>query len=207
MTDKNKTNRKLNILEFLGILMIVIGLGIVVYDFATEYFERKSIADEMQAFLDATSITAPVDENLSEEANNADIWGTIEIEKLNVYHPVIQSSDWGYLSRYVVAWENAPVPPNQGNFSIAGHNGRCASCVFRNLDTLETNDIIKLKDRENTYVYSVYSLSKVHYTDTSVLNDVPDRTILTLITCSEPNTYDEWRVIVKAELVETIPNS
>lgn len=207
MTDTNKKKkRKFSWLQLTGILMILAGLCLIIVDFANSYNERNSIKNELETFLAAASNGE--NGTMPSEAAASDMWGTIEIEKLDVRHPIIISDNWDYLNRYVVAYPNGVTPPENGNFSIAGHNGRCASCVFRNFESLENGDEIKLQDKTlTTYVYKIYDIFEVDETDTSVLNQVEDRAILTLITCSEPSNYDTRRVIVKAELIESIPNA
>lgn len=198
-----KKNKKIDKTKLLGITLMLIGLSLIIYEYTSTYLEKRSIDKEMQAFFDAPMLTDD-DFEMPEEVLEKDLW-KIEIDKINVDHPVIQSSNWDYLNRYVVAWENSPVPPANGNFAIAGHNGRCASCVFRNFDKLDKGDEIRLSDRKNTYIYKITDIFEVIYTDTSVLEDTPDKPTLTLVTCTRQVTYDEYRTIVKADLVETIP--
>ncbi|MEG0327385.1 MAG: sortase [Erysipelothrix sp.] len=184
--------------------MIVAGLTLIGKDFVVNYIEREQQKRDLQNFMNAPQLSD--DEELPEEATTGTVWGTIEIEKLDVNHLIMKSDDWSYLNRYVVAWERSVEPPLEGNFSIAGHNGRCASCVFRNFDKLENGDEVKISNKENTFVYKIYNIDDhVHYTDTSVLEDTPGKTTLTLVTCTEQSTVNPWRTIVKAELVEVIP--
>lgn len=196
--------KKNNKMRTLGILLMVLGLALIIFEYGSTYLEKRSIDKEMQAFFEAPMMTDDDDFEMPEEVLEKDLW-KIEIDKINVNHPVIQSSNWDYLNRYVVAWEHSPTPPNKGNFAIAGHNGRCASCVFRNFDQLEKGDEIRISDRENTYIYEITDIFEVIYTDTSVLDDTPDKASLTLVTCTRQITYDEYRTIVTADLVETVP--
>lgn len=184
--------------------MILAGLSFIAYDLGSTYLERKAIDNEMQEFFNAAQLQE--NQEMPEEAQDGDLWGMIQIDKLDLKFPVIQSDNWDYLSRYVVAWEQSVSPPNKGNFSIAGHNGRCASCVFRNFEKLEIGDEVKLIDKKNTYVYEIYDVFEVFYTDTSVLNETPGETTVTLVTCTEQTHYDEYRTIVKGKLVNTLPN-
>lgn len=202
MIEKKKS--KNSFLTILGTIMIIAGLGFIAWDLGTTYFERQSIDQEMQDFFNAAVL--PEEQAMPEEASDTELWGMIQIDKLDLNFPIIQSDNWDYLSRYLVAWEQSVAPPGEGNFSIAGHNGRCASCVFRNFEKLEKEDQIRLVDRDNTYTYVIYDIFEVFYTDTSVLNETPGETTLTLVTCTEQTHYDEYRTIVKARLIDTSPN-
>lgn len=199
--ENNKKKR--SFLGIVGTIMIIVGLGFIAWDFGTTYIQRKSIEKEMQDFFNAPLLTD--DDSVPKEASDKDLWGMIQIDKLDINFPIIKSDDWSYLNRYLVAWEQSTNPPEKGNFSIAGHNGRCASCVFRNFDKLEKKDTIRLVDKENIYTYEIYDIFKVFYTDTSVLNETKDKTTITLVTCTEQTTYDEYRTIVKGELIKTEP--
>lgn len=184
--------------------MIVIGLGIVAFDLSTKYLERRSVSKELEAFMEA--VAEPSGE-MPSEGSDANVWGTIEIDKIGVNHLIAKTNDWSYLNRYVVAYESSPNPPANGNFSIAGHNGNCASCVFRDFDKLEKGDSVRLNDKENTYTYEIKEIFEVYYDEVSVLNDTPDKQTLTLITCTEQSNYSKYRTIVKAEMVSSVPNT
>lgn len=200
-----KNKRKRSVLGILGTVLMIAGLGFIAWDLGTTYLERRSIEKEMQDFFNAPLLTDEA--NMPEEASDKELWGMIQIDKLDINFPIIKSNDWSYLSRYLVAWEESTNPPGEGNFSIAGHNGRCASCVFRNFEKLEKNDEIRLVDKENIYTYKIYDIFEVFHTDTSVLNETKGKTTITLVTCTEQTTYDEYRTIVKGELVKTEPKN
>lgn len=197
-----RNEKKRSFLSTLGILMIVVGLSFIVWDFTSTFLEKRAIEKEMQNFFDAPVLTDD-DDKMPEEATDDELWGKIQIDALDIDFPVIKSDNWDYLNRYLVAWEESTNPPNEGNFSIAGHNGRCASCVFRNFEKLKNGDEVRLVDKENTYTYEIYDIFEVEETDTSVLEETEGETTLTLVTCTEQTTYDEWRTIVKARLIET----
>ncbi|WP_159649195.1 sortase [Erysipelothrix aquatica] len=197
--------KKVNVLGIIGILMTVLGLSIIVYDVGIKYFERKSQEQELQNFMNAPLLSE--NSELPAETVDANVWGYIVIEKLGVNHLIAKTNDWNYLSRYVVAYESSPEPTGNGNFAIAGHNGNCASCVFRDFDKLEIGDEVILNDKKNTYTYRIEDISTVHHTDVSVLNDTPDSRTLTLITCTEQTTVDPWRTIVKATQISEVPNT
>lgn len=196
-----KTKRKPNIINILGVIFICIGLTIFAVDFFTRYFERQSQQQELMDFLNAPLLSEDDNFESPSEGTDEQRWGTIKIDKLGVNHIVAKSSDWSLLNRYVVAWENSPNPPSNGNFAIAGHNGNCASCVFRDFDKLELGDTVELMREKVVYTYKITKIYIVEATDLSVLDDTPDKATLTLVTCKDQITNDPYRLIVKAELV------
>lgn len=191
-----KKRRKISILGVVGMLLILTGVSMIGYKFVSDYIENKSIQDELDDFFDNPFAEGGV---VPEEADGETL-GAIKIESIDLNHLVMQSANWDYLNRYVVAWPDKTL--DEGNFSIAGHNGACASCVFRDFNKLKTGEIVTITTKDKIYTYEIYEIKTVVYTDMSVLDDVEGKVTLTLVTCSVPMTYDEYRTIVKAELKE-----
>ena len=191
-----KTRRKISVLGVTGVLLIVLGVSMISYKWISEYLENKSIRTEVDSFFEKPF----VDEGVMPEEVDAEAMGVIGIESIGVSHLVMQSDNWDYLNRYVVAWPDKTL--DSGNFSIAGHNGACASCVFRDFDKLNMGEVVTLTTKDKIYTYEIFEIKIVDYTDVSVLSDFKDKTTLTLVTCSKPLTYDEFRTIVHAELKE-----
>lgn len=197
-----KKRRKIDVLNVLGVLLIIVGLSIFAYDYGTRFFERQSQQKELTDFLNAPLLSEGDDFEKPSEGSDVDRWGTIKIDKLGVNHIIAKSNDWSLLNRYVVAWEKSPNPPEKGNFAIAGHNGNCASCVFRDFDKLENGDTVQLTHGKDVFTYKITKIYIVEATDLSVLDDTPNESTLTLVTCKDQITNDPYRLIVKATLVE-----
>lgn len=195
MTKKKK---KISILGLVGVLLITSGVVMIGYKFVTDYLENKSISEELDDFFDRPF----AEEGVIPEAVDGETMGVISIDSIDVNHLVMESANWDYLNRYVVAWPDKKL--NEGNYAIAGHNGACSSCVFRDLDKLKDGETITITTKDKVYTYEVYDVFIVDYTDMSVLDDVEGKVTLTLVTCSVPMTYDQYRTIVKAELVSTV---
>lgn len=193
--------RKIDILNVIGVLLLLFGVTLASYDYLTRYFQRMALQQELSEFLNAPSITEETDFDKPTEGTDASRWGTIRIDKLSVNHIIAKTKDWSLLNRYVVAWESSPNPPENGNFAIAGHNGNCASCVFRDFDKLEIGDEVVLTRNQVSYTYKITSNTIVEATDTSVLDHTPDQATITLVTCKDQITNDPYRRIVKGELI------
>ena len=65
-----------------------------------------------------------------------------------------------------------------GNIILAGHNNKY---VFSNLYKLNINDEIIISDFNYEYLFKVYDISKVNIKNKSILDNVYDKKILTLI--------------------------
>lgn len=88
-----------------------------------------------------------------------------------------------------------------GNIILAGHNNKY---VFSNLYKLNTDDEIIVSDFNYEYLFKVYDISKVNIKNKSILDNVYDKKILTLITCTSNN---QIRYVVTAKYIHTISHN
>ena len=73
---------------------------------------------------------------------------------------------------------------DKGNIILAGHNNKY---VFSNIYRLSINDEIIISDFNNTYSYIIYETKYINIKDKSILDNIYDKKILTLITCTNNN--------------------
>lgn len=196
--------KKINLLTIIGLLLIISGSSILIADYLNTKHRDNAVEQLKQDFLQGI-------ENPSESDDEPDIkdntYGILEIDSIDVSLPVSDDGNFDRLYHTLVAYREAPKPPNVGNFSIAGHNGSCGElCKFRDLHTVENGEQIRFIDRENTYIYEVYRNFEVDMSEVWVLNPIDDETTLTLITCKFPSWTRPERIIVHARLKEVIPN-
>lgn len=88
-----------------------------------------------------------------------------------------------------------------GNIILAGHNNKY---VFSNLYKLNTDDEIIVSDFNYEYLFKVYDISKINIKNKSILDNVYDKKILTLITCTSNN---QIRYVVTAKYIHTISHN
>lgn len=88
-----------------------------------------------------------------------------------------------------------------GNIILAGHNNKY---VFSNLYKLNKDDEIIVSDFNYEYLFKVYDISKVNIKNKSILDNVYDKKILTLITCTSNN---QIRYVVIAKYIHTISHN
>lgn len=131
----------------------------------------------------------------SEEQSENEIFGIIEIPKINIRYPIFShlSEELLKISPCKFSGES---PKMNGNICIAGHNYN-NSMFFSNLSLLTKNDKIYLYDNSNNkYVYTVFNLYEVKESDLSPIFDYNQSSKeLTLITC---NNINQNRLIIKA---------
>ena len=96
---------------------------------------------------------------------------------------------------------NETLESEYGNIILAGHNNKY---VFSNFYKLNKDDEIIVSDFNYEYLFKVYDISKVNIKNKSILDNVYDKKILTLITCTSNN---QIRYVVTAKYIHTISHN
>ena len=128
--------------------------------------------------------------------NNNNIFGIIEIPKINIYYPIFSNINDDLLKIAPCKFYGNNLDKND-NICIAGHNYN-NSLFFSNIVLLSTNDEIYIYNNEGRkYIYFVSEIYEVKYNDLSPVFDYDQNSReLTLITCNNLNSN---RIIVKAK--------
>lgn len=131
----------------------------------------------------------------SEDITPNNLFGIIEIPKINIYYPIFSTLSEDLLKISPCKFYGGSLQEN-GNVCIAGHNYD-NSLFFSNLRLLETDDIIYIYDYSGTrYVYYIYDIYEVKNNDLSPILDYDEsKKELTLVTCNNLNSN---RLIIKA---------
>ncbi len=93
-----------------------------------------------------------------------------------------------------------PMPGEIGNCAIAGHRNYTFGSYFSRLDEVKIGDQITVEYNKTNYTYEAYEILTVLPSDTSVLAQTKDTSILTLITCT-PKGSNSHRLIIHAKLI------
>lgn len=126
----------------------------------------------------------------------SNVFGIIEIPKIDVYYPVFSSIDDELLKVSPCKFYGGSLN-NFGNICIAGHNYN-NNLFFSNIHYLEPHDEIFLYDNnEKKFVYEVLNIYEVEPTNLApILDYSKTQRILTLVTC---NNLNKNRIIVKSK--------
>ena len=124
-----------------------------------------------------------------------EIFGTIEIQKIDIKYPIFSKIDDNLLKISPCKFYGSS-PKEFGNLCIAGHNYDNSN-FFSNLFLLDINDEIFIYDNlNNKYVYKVFKIYEVNNSDLSPIFDYNVFSKeLTLVTC---NNINKNRLIIKA---------
>ena len=207
LCTKIKNDKKLNSHLFkvqftISIIIIVILIGFIVY---TSYSlqNKENLSNNLIGNYNIYKLYADVSSNNNDlvqdtQANN--LFGIIEIPKINLYYPVFSN----------LSEDNLKVSPckfygdfygdslnDNGNICIAGHNYN-NDMFFSKINLLSSNDEIFIYDNlGKKYTYIVFKNYEVKEDDLSPIYDYDKNTKeLTLITC---NNLNNNRFIIKAK--------
>lgn len=203
LCTKIKNDKKLNSHLFkvqftISIIIIVILIGFIVY---TSYSlqNKENLSNNLIGNYNIYKLYAAVSSNNNDlvqdtQANN--LFGIIEIPKINLYYPVFSNLSEDNLKVSPCKFYGDSLNDN-GNICIAGHNYN-NDMFFSKINLLSSNDEIFIYDNlGKKYTYIVFKNYEVKEDDLSPIYDYDKNTKeLTLITC---NNLNNNRFIIKAK--------
>ncbi len=203
LCTKIKNDKKLNSHLFkvqftISIIIIVILIGFIVY---TSYSlqNKENLSNNLIGNYNIYKLYADVSSNNNDlvqdtQANN--LFGIIEIPKINLYYPVFSNLSEDNLKVSPCKFYGDSLNDN-GNICIAGHNYN-NDMFFSKINLLSSNDEIFIYDNlGKKYTYIVFKNYEVKEDDLSPIYDYDKNTKeLTLITC---NNLNNNRFIIKAK--------
>lgn len=197
LMTKLKSKSNIKIFKFQFVFSIII--SIVLISFFIYYIQslnnQEKLADNLIGNYNIYKLYANNTPSYSEENSN-NLFGIIEIPKINVYYPIFSTINEDLLKISPCLLAGKSLTEN-GNICIAGHNYN-NSMFFSNLNLLSVNDEILIYDNlGQNYKYTVFDSYEVHEDDLSpIFNYNPSSKELTLITCNNLNSN---RLIIKAK--------
>ena len=157
--------------KVISIIMISISIIILFYSLKEEK-ENKIVIDD-----------------IIQKKGNRIYDGYIYIPKLN-YKNVISINNVLNENKIYMLSDKSIIDKEYGNVILSGHNNKY---VFSNLYKLNINDEIIISDFKNEYSYLIYEIKYINIKDKSILDNVYDKKIITLITCTN-NTQTRFIV-------------
>ncbi|MDR2750394.1 MAG: class D sortase, partial [Clostridiales bacterium] len=133
----------------------------------------------------------------------ADMLGVVTIDKISLRSPILAGDSAANLDLGICVLKGSPEMGKLGNYILAGHKSRIYGRHFSRLSELVAGDIVNLSNGIETFKYQV--VDKLHVTadDVWVLENTPDESLLTLITC-DYTQKPIGRLIVRAKPVTAV---
>lgn len=215
---ESKTRRYL--INILLVTMTIIGIILILNDQIKDYFikrnsrkysvENLEINDikknkEMPASFDFDNVKEIDSKSVfMEQYKNKELpaIGGIAIPSVGINLPIFKG-----LSNEALIYGAGTMSKDQvmgkGNYSLASHHTKNPELLFTTLEKVKIGEKIYLTDLENIYVYDITSNQKVSPDSVYVLDEIPGKNIVTLVTCGESEGIT--RIVVQGELVSITP--
>lgn len=192
LNTPRKSNNSFYKAQFIISIFITICLIIYAFNNFFNLLQQEKLSNQVVNNYSLSQLYA----TSSKKARNNNLFGIIEIPKINVYYPVFSNLN-DELLKIAPCKFYGNFPNKNENICIAGHNYN-NNLFFGNIYKLNTNDEIILYDYSGIqYVYHVYSIFEVNSTDVlSVVENTNNEKLLTLVTC---NNLNNNRIIVKSK--------
>jgi sortase A len=148
-----------------------------------------------------TDVTTPNPISVPEEAEayKPTILGRIKLPSVSIDLLLVEgttSKDLNWGAGHITT---TPMPGQIGNCAIAGHRNYTFGTYFSQLGEVKIGDLITVEYNDTSYTYEAYEILTVLPTDTSVLAQTDQESILTLITCA-PKGSNTHRLIIHARI-------
>lgn len=213
---------KKKVVRFCSFLLIIVGLFLLFNKPLINFFISNTGADydisqlskqdleknkQREAPFDfdqVKSLTseAVVKSQLAGDKKELPVIASIAIPSVKIRLPIFKG-----LSNEGLLYGAGTLSPDQemgeGNYSLASHRSDQPNLLFTPLEELALGDLIYVTDLSHVYTYEAFYKEKVEPTKTEVLDVVPEKQLLTLITCGD--LYATSRLVVQAELIDVKP--
>lgn len=215
---ESKTRRYL--INILLVTMTIIGIILILNDQIKDYFikrnsrkysvENLEINDikknkEMPASFDFDNVKEIDSKSVfMEQYKNKELpaIGGIAIPSVGINLPIFKG-----VSNEVLIYGAGTMSKDQvmgkGNYSLASHHTKNPELLFTPLEKVKVGEKIYLTDLENIYVYDITSNQKVSPYSVYVLDEIPGKNIVTLVTCGESEGIT--RIVVQGDLISITP--
>lgn len=149
-------------------------------------------------------------ESLSTEAvikaqfqnKNLPVIGGIAIPEIKINLPIFKGLD-----NVVLLTGAGTMKPEQemgkGNYALASHRVQDMVSLFSPLEYAKVGQFIYVTDLQTVYTYKITSVEKVEPSRVDLIEEIPDKKMITLITCGDMNATT--RIAVQGELESTVP--
>ena len=205
------------IIGFLGLILIVIGSLALFNKPIKNYFveqtaEKYAISKVSKKEIEKNQVKeAPFDfdavkplnlktvakSQVSGKSKNLPVIASVAVPDVGICLPIFKG-----LQNDGLYYGAGTLSPDQvmgeGNYGIASHRSDQADLLFTPLEEVTPGDKIYLTDLTNVYTYVVVWKEKIDPSSVEVLDVVPGKRLVTLLTCGD--IYATTRLVVQGEL-------
>ena len=133
------------------------------------------------------------------DAERPEVFARMIIPKIELIAPVVHGVEDDDIKLAVGHMPGTEKPGEWGNSVYAGHRSHTFGRFFNRLGEMEIGDDIIIETTQYKFFYEVFDIFIVYPDEVWVTEDIPDKAILTLVTC-EPLYGNSHRLIVRGKL-------
>lgn len=222
MRTIERISMKKNVIRFCSFLLIAGGIFLLFNKPLRNYFVKRTGEQYKISQLDKAALkknnespalfdfdqvqplnsAAIFKSQLSGNKNNLPVIASIAIPSVTIHLPIFKG-----LSNEALFYGAGTLSPDQkmgeGNYGLASHLSDQPNLLFTPLQDICIGDFIYLTDLTNVYTYVAISKEIVSPNDVEVLEDIPEKKLVTLVTCGD--LYAKTRLVVQGELENVVP--
>ena len=181
----------------LAIVFALAGSALIAYPFATDLWAGRIQETLRTEFIQSAQTYRLGDVKVGNPLTR------LEIPNLDVDTMVVEGTTPAALRAGAGHYPKTPLPGEMGNVAIAGHRTTFGR-PFNRMDELKPGDKVILTTPIGKHTYEVMSPpSVVDPTDWSPINDYREGGYFLTLTSCHPEGSADYRIIVRAELVES----
>ncbi len=205
MKSKERKQPRTSTVLLFALIIFILGIYLIFYNYLVSKKEKIYSSMNLLLFKDETpsqveKIKEKEDKNTTsllptQQANNQQVntqkvsynyIGTIEITKIKLKRGFLDiTSPYNTVSRNVTVINQSTFPNvDKGNLILAAHSGNCSICYFDKLYKLSVGDKAYVVYKKYKYTYVLKNIYNVLKTGQVEIKRNPDKTVLTLITCT-----------------------
>lgn len=219
--SKNKSNKKNWLVNILLFLMLLIGLALI---FNTQ-IRNWLIQQNGQAYAVTKLTPQEIEKNMNQEASfdfdaveslsteavlraqlankSLPVIGAVAVPTVKINLPIFKG-----LSNVALLTGAGTMKPEQqmggeGNYTLASHRIQDGVSLFSPIERIQLGELIYITDLTNIYTYKATFVEKVEPTRVDLIEDIPGKKMITLVTCGDMDATT--RVIVQGELDKVTP--
>lgn len=211
-------NKSRKAARFFALLLIAAGLLLLMKEPIQNYLIRATVQqnrlneytvenlrqNETAEAVFAFDQTVPVDWETVlagyRQRTELPVIGGIAIPSIQLQLPILK----GIANENLIAGAGTMTPLQEigkGNYALASHNLVQAGILFSDVQEMQIGDLLYVTDLEKIAVYQLTYLEQVSPARTELVEEIPGKTLLTVVTCSD-DTLMRW--VGQAELVEMV---
>lgn len=195
----------------LMIILTIVGLALVfneqIKSFIVNHMQENALEQPIKKHpksgdFNASNVKAISPEDIlkaSMKKNTGSI-GKIAIPKVELKLPVFYGMAQNNMVRGACTMRPNEEMGMQGNYTLAGHHMMDNKILFGPLQNVQNNDLIYLTDGKKVYTYQVQQKVIVSEYQTHWINNIPDKHLMTLITCASGHEGETRRIVIRGTL-------